>query len=130
MDGGIIEGAILDSMMTGAAVGGGSSLLQGKDPLQGALLGGLMGGAVSGISGLMPGASAVTPAVTSGEAAFAAQTPTGLNVIPGEAGTQALTQNAAANAATPFTGQTMTGLNTLPGEAGIDGTQGSTKHVW
>jgi len=125
MDGGIIEGALLDSMMTGAAVGGGSSLLQGKDPLQGALLGGLMGGAVSGISGLMPGASAVTPAVTSGEAAFAAQTPTGLNVIPGEAGTQAVTQNAAANAATPFTGQTMTGLSTLPGEAGIGGTQGS-----
>ena len=119
MDGGVIEAALLDSMMTGAAVGGGSSLLQGKDPLQGALLGGLMGGAASGISGLMPGASAVTPAVTSGEAAFAAQTPTGLNVIPGEAGTQALTQNAA----TPFTAQTATGLNTLPGEAGIGGTQ-------
>jgi len=125
MDGGIIEATLLDSMMTGAAVGGGSSLLQGKDPLQGALLGGLMGGAVSGIGGLMPGAEAVTPAATSGEAAFAAQTPTGLNVIPGEAGTQAVTQNAAANAATPFTGQTMTGLSTLPGEAGIGGTQGS-----
>jgi hypothetical protein len=125
MDGGVIEAALLDSMMTGAAVGGGSSLLQGKDPLQGALLGGLMGGAVSGIGGLMPGAEAVTPAATSGEAAFAAQTPTGLNVIPGEAGTQAVTQNAAANAATPFTGQTMTGLNTLPGEAGVGGTQGS-----
>jgi hypothetical protein len=70
MDGGIIEASLLDSMMTGAAVGGGSSLLQGKDPLQGALLGGLMGGAVSGIggalggapTGAMPGASAATPA--------------------------------------------------------------------
>ena len=65
MDGGIIEASLLDSMMTGAAVGGGSSLLQGKDPLQGALLGGLMGGAVSGVgsalggapTGAMPGAS-------------------------------------------------------------------------
>jgi hypothetical protein len=124
MDGGIIEGAILEQMMTGAAVGGGASVLQGKDPLQGALLGGLMGGAGGAMfggagaapTGAMPGAAA------SGEAAFAAQTPTGLNVIPGEAGTQALTQNAAA---TPFTGQTMTGLNTLPGEAGLGGTQGS-----
>jgi hypothetical protein len=123
MDGGVIEGAILESMMTGAAVGGGSSILQGKDPLQGALLGGLMGGAGGAMfggagaapSGAMPGAAA------SGEAAFAAQTPTGLNVIPGEAGTQALTQNAAANAATPFTAQTATGLSTLPGEAGIGG---------
>ena len=123
--GGVGEAALLEAMMTGAAVGGGSSILQGKDPLQGALIGGLMGGAVSGI---MPGASAATstaPTAASGEAAFAAQTPTGLNVIPGEAGTQAVTQNAAANAATPFTGQTMTGLNTLPGEAGIGGTQGS-----
>ena len=85
MDGGIIEGAILDSMMTGAAVGGGSSLLQGKDPLQGALLGGLMGGAGGAMfggagaapSGAMPGAA---PAATS-------------------AGTQSLA--ATANAATP-----------------------------
>lgn len=124
--GGVGEAALLEAMMTGAAVGGGSSIIQGKDPLQGALIGGLMGGAGgamfgsagSASSGAMPGAAA------SGEAAFAAQTPTGLNVIPGEAGTQALTQNAAANA-TPFTGQTMTGLNTLPGEAGLGGAQGS-----
>jgi hypothetical protein len=118
MDGGIIEGAILESMMTGAAVGSGSSLLQGKDPLQGALLGGLMGGA----GGAMFGGAAPTgamPGAASGEAAFAAQTPTGLNVIPGEAGTQALQTQAAA--ATPFTAQTATGLSTLPSEAGIGG---------
>lgn len=122
--GGVGEAALLEAMMTGAAVGGGTSIIQGKDPLQGALLGGLMGGAGGAMlggagaapSGAMPGAAA-------GEAAFAAQTPTGLNVIPGEAGTQALQTQAAA--ATPFTGQTMTGLNTLPGEAGIGGTQGS-----
>lgn len=126
--GGVGEAALLEAMMTGAAVGGGTSIIQGKDPLQGALLGGLMGGAGAGVSGaLSGGASGAMPgAAASGEAAFAAQTPTGLNVIPGEAGTQALTQNAASNAAaTPFTGQTMTGLNTLPGEAGLGGTQGS-----
>ena len=127
--GGIGEAALLEAMLTGAAVGGGSSLIQGKDPLQGALLGGLTGGAFSGISGALGGAAggageAVSGAMPGAEAAFTAQTPTGLNVIPGEAGTQALTQNAA-SAATPFTGQTMTGLNTLPGEAGIGGTQGA-----
>ena len=122
--GGVGEAALLEAMMTGAAVGGGSSILQGKDPLQGALLGGLTGGAFSGISGAlsgtMPGAAEAATSA-GGEAAFAAQTPTGLNVIPGEAGTQALQQTAAASS--PFTGQTMTGLNTLPGEAGIGGTQ-------
>ena len=123
--GGVGEAALLEAMMTGAAVGGGSSIIQGKDPLQGALLGGLLGGAGgamfgsagSASSGAMPGAAA------SGEAAFAAQTPTGLNVIPGEVGTQALQTQAAA--ATPFTAQTSTGLSTLPGEAGFGGTQGS-----
>jgi hypothetical protein len=120
--GGVGEAALLEAMMTGAAVGGGSSIIQGKDPLQGALIGGLLGGAGgamfgsagSASSGAMPGAAA------SGEAAFAAQTPTGLNVIPGEAGTQALQTQAAA--ATPFTAQTSTGLSTLPGEAGLGGT--------
>ena len=56
-DGGIAESALLSSVMTGAAVGGGSALLTGGDPLKGALMGGVTGGAMSGI---MPGASAVT----------------------------------------------------------------------
>jgi hypothetical protein len=64
--GGVGEAALLEAMMTGAAVGGGSSILQGKDPLQGALIGGLMGGAGgamfgsagSASSGAMPGAAA------------------------------------------------------------------------
>ena len=73
--GGVGEAALLEAMMTGAAVGGGTSILQGKDPLQGALLGGLMGGAGAGVSsalsggasaaGTMPGAAAATPAATS-----------------------------------------------------------------
>jgi hypothetical protein len=81
MDGGIIEGALLNSMMTGAAVGGGSSLLQGKDPLQGALLGGLMGGAVSGVSGMMPGAQAATTAAPATSAAPAVS-PSSFSVAP------------------------------------------------
>lgn len=69
--GGVGEAALLEAMMTGAAVGGGSSIIQGKDPLQGALIGGLLGGAGgamfgsagSASSGAMPGAAA--PAATS-----------------------------------------------------------------
>lgn len=68
--GGVGEAALLEAMMTGAAVGGGSSIIQGKDPLQGALIGGLMGGAGGAMfgsagaaageaaSGAMPGAEA------------------------------------------------------------------------
>jgi hypothetical protein len=58
MDGGLIESALIS-----AAVGGGTAAVSGKDPLQGALLGGLMGG----IGGsLMPGAAAATqPGITS-----------------------------------------------------------------
>ena len=97
--GGVGEAALLEAMMTGAAVGGGSSIIQGKDPLQGALIGGLMGGAVSGI---MPGASAATstaqtaaatPATTVLPEAISAQTGSGLgalnpdfNPLPGTSG--------------------------------------------
>jgi hypothetical protein len=57
MDGGIMETALL-----GAAMGGGTSLITGGDPLKGALMGGLMGGIGNGIfgSGAMPGAEAAT----------------------------------------------------------------------
>lgn len=55
-DGGIMEAALL-----GAAVGGGTSLVTGQDPLKGALLGGLTGGAFSGVgSALGAGAGAST----------------------------------------------------------------------
>ena len=80
--GGVGEAALLNAMMTGAAVGGGTSLVQGKDPLQGALLGGLMGGAGAGVSSMlgggasaastMPGAAAATPAATAGTQSLAA----------------------------------------------------------
>jgi len=72
--GGVGEAALINAMMTGAAVGGGTSIIQGKDPLQGALLGGLMGGAGAGVSSMLGGGasaasgampSAATPAATS-----------------------------------------------------------------
>jgi hypothetical protein len=82
--GGVGEAALLEAMMTGAAVGGGTSLVQGKDPLQGALLGGLMGGAASGISGLMPGAAeATTTAANTAPAATTAAATPAATVTPG-----------------------------------------------
>ena len=86
--GGIGEAALIEAMLTGAAVGGGTSVLQGKDPLQGALLGGLMGGAGgamfgsagSASSGAMPGAAAAsTPAAVLPEA-ISAQTGSSLGL--------------------------------------------------
>jgi hypothetical protein len=73
--GGIGEAALLEAMLTGAAVGGGSSLIQGKDPLQGALLGGLTGGAFSGLSGAFGGAAS-----GAGEAVSGAM-PTGVDAL-------------------------------------------------
>jgi hypothetical protein len=58
-DGGLVEGALLNSVLTGAAVGGGASLLTGRDPLKGALMGGVTAGA---FNGLMPGAEEATNA--------------------------------------------------------------------
>ena len=87
--GGVGEAMLLEAMLTGAAVGGGSSIIQGKDPLQGALIGGLMGGAGgamfgsagSASSGAMPGAAAAsTPAAVLPEA-ISAQTGSGLGAI-------------------------------------------------
>jgi hypothetical protein len=102
--GGVGEAALLNAMMTGAAVGGGSSLIQGKDPLQGALLGGLTGGAFSGLSSAIGGAAssgageALSSAMPGAEAALlpetiSAQTGSGIGALnpdfaplPGTAG--------------------------------------------
>ena len=48
-----IDGGIGEAALMGALVGGGASLLTGKNPLTGALMGGLTGGAMSGISGAL-----------------------------------------------------------------------------
>jgi hypothetical protein len=49
-----------EAALLGAAMGGGSAMLAGRDPLQGAIMGTLTGGAGAGISGLLPGATAAT----------------------------------------------------------------------
>ena len=46
-----------EAALLGAAMGGGSAMLTGGDPLKGALMGTLTGGAGAGISGLLPGAA-------------------------------------------------------------------------
>ena len=99
--GGVGEAALINAMLTGAAVGGGSSLIQGKDPLQGALLGGLMGGAGGAMfgsagaaageaAGAVPGAASTTAVLPE---AISAQTGSGLgalnpdfNPLPGTSG--------------------------------------------
>jgi hypothetical protein len=93
--GGVGEAALLQAMMTGAAVGGGSSLIQGKDPLQGALLGGLMGGAggaMFGSAGAAAGEAAGAQSAVLPEA-ISAQTGSGIGALnpdfaplPGTAG--------------------------------------------
>ena len=62
MDGGIIE-----SILIGAAVGGGTSALTGGDPLKGALMGGVTGGVFGGAGGAAEaagGASSATNPLT------------------------------------------------------------------
>lgn len=91
-DGGFAEAALM-----GALVGGGTSLLTGKNPLSGALLGGLTGGAMNGISG-----------------AFGASTAAG-------ATDQVLASNALENGTTSFldsAGNLTPALNTTVADAG------------
>jgi hypothetical protein len=89
-DGGIGESALLSAALegagTGAAIGGGVSLLSGRDPLQGALMGGLTGG-------LFGGAGSAFSEVPAGVDAFTAQTSTGLPTVAADASgsSQALT---------------------------------------
>ena len=84
--GGVGEAALLDAALTGAAVGGGVSLLSGRDPFQGALMGGLTGGAFSGAGSLFSD-------VPAGMDAFTAETSTGLPTVAADASgsSQALT---------------------------------------
>jgi hypothetical protein len=63
-----------EAALLGAAMGGGSAMLTGRDPLQGALMGVLTGGAGAGISGLLPGATAATTVLPQIAPAVAAET--------------------------------------------------------
>jgi len=87
--GGVGEAMLLEAMLTGAAVGGGSSIIQGKDPLQGALIGGLMGGAGGALfgsagaaageaAGAVPGAASTTAVLPE---AISAQTGSGIGAL-------------------------------------------------
>jgi hypothetical protein len=53
-------GGVGEAALLGAAMGGGSALLTGRDPLQGAIMGTLTGGAGAGITSLLPGTAAAT----------------------------------------------------------------------
>ena len=76
-----------ESVLLGAAIGGGGAMLSGQDPLKGAALGGAMGGATAGFggAGVTSGAGAAggstsmmqtlaTPTVTSGATAAVGNT--------------------------------------------------------
>lgn len=146
--GGVGEAALLEAMMTGAAVGGGSSILQGKDPLQGALLGGLMGGAGGALfgsagagageaaSGAMPGAAA-TPAAALPEA-ISAQTGSGLGALnpdfaplPGTAGAGAPgTSMLGSNPAVQYASSSMPAAVPGAGAPGSQGIMGGAKDWW
>jgi hypothetical protein len=93
-DGGIGEAALIS-----AAIGGGMSAAQGRDPLQGMIMGGLLGGAGAGL-GLGSGA-------------------VGVDAVAGEAvaaDTLAMAQQQAAmNAAQSVEASQLAGINSLPG---------------
>jgi hypothetical protein len=92
-----------EALRTGDIIKG---VMAGLGAYGGAGLAGMAGVGAAGGAGAGSGAGAVTPEWTASN--------TGLNVIPGEAGTIA----SAAPTATPGWAQTSTGLNVLPGEAG------------
>jgi hypothetical protein len=72
------DGGVGEAMLLGAAMGGGSSALMGRDPLKGALVGGLTGGVTGGISSALAptGAAPIAGAAgSSGAAGLAAGAP-------------------------------------------------------
>jgi hypothetical protein len=66
-------GGVGEAALLGAAMGGGSAMLTGGDPLKGALMGGLTGGAGAGIGGVL-NAAAAPPVVSLTEVASPAIT--------------------------------------------------------
>ncbi len=94
-------GGIGEAALIGAVIGGGSSALSGRDPLQGALLGGLTGGAGAGISNLLGG---VTPALGVAPGVESALSANAVNAIP-------YSEMAVNAAGAPIT--ELTGLNSL-----------------
>jgi hypothetical protein len=109
-------GGVGEAMLLGAAMGGGTSALMGRDPLKGALIGGLTGGAGAGVSSALgagaetaalAGSTNMAPTVANANAMTAANamTPTVAN---------AAAQNAAQNTATGLGSGTF-GTGAMPG---------------
>jgi len=127
-------GGVGEAMLLGAAMGGGTSALMGRDPLKGALIGGLTGGAGAGIGGaLAGGAEGAAIAGGAGGAGGAAggagaATAAGTSMAPTVANANAMNaanamsptvanaaaQNAAQNAATGL-GTGTFGTGAMPG---------------
>jgi len=84
-------GGVGEAMLLGAAMGGGTSALMGRDPLKGALIGGLTGGAGAGIG------TALGAGATGAEATLAGSA-LGANPTAAQVGTQLGVQGAATGA--------------------------------
>lgn len=104
-------GGIGEAALIGAVIGGGTSALSGRDPLKGALLGGITGGAGAGISGLLGGAGAAGAGAATAEGAMSS--------LAGTAG-----YDAALAAGTPLS--EVAGLSSLADTAGGMGALGYT----
>jgi hypothetical protein len=74
MAGGGVGEAMLIGAAVGATAGGAGAAIQGGDPLQGALTGGVLGAAGGGIGGAMGGAGAAVPTGTTAAATTGATT--------------------------------------------------------
>lgn len=97
-----------EAALIGAAVGGGTALLTGNDPLRGALLGGVTGGA----GGAMFGGAAGAGAGAAGAGAGATTAGAGAGVAGGVGG-GATALNTAASAVNPLTSVASGGTNAL-----------------
>jgi len=87
-----------EAMLLGAAMGGGSSALMGRDPLKGALIGGLTGGITGGIGSELATAGTTAGTTTGATAATTAGTTAGTSMAPTMANANAMN---AANAMSP-----------------------------
>jgi hypothetical protein len=98
-------GGVGEAALLGAAMGGGSALLTGRDPLQGALMGTLTGGIGGAVSPALSALTTAAPAVATTAATSMAPTVANaalLNSAQAAAGNAAI--NGAINTALPLTG--------------------------
>lgn len=127
MDAGFGEAALM-----GALVGGGASLLTGKNPLTGALMGGLSGGVMSGISGALANTgvnSAVENQIVSGAAENGVNPSTFLDSAGNAVkslDTSIVDQGGVLSANPQIAGQAMSGVgNTVANSGMVQGANGT-----